>query len=154
MRKTQAPKFTPLDTCIRLFSQFGPMLAALPLREALRHYFLGGVEWGETEIGLARFFGKAAYQGDPMLADRVVRPIADVMRGMMTAILTQATERGEIRADVDLEATTRALNALMIAVGDAQLFPYLNTYLQVSDVEMPIERVVDALLEMVLRGTT
>ncbi len=69
------------------------MLAALPLREALRHYFLGGVEWGETEIGLARFFGKAAYQGDPMLADRVVRPIADVMCGMMTAILTQATER-------------------------------------------------------------
>ena len=40
----------------------------------------------------------------------------------------------------------------MIAVGDAQLLPYLNIYFQVNDDKMPLERVVDALIEMVLGG--
>jgi TetR/AcrR family transcriptional regulator len=137
---------------VDLFEQFGPMLAAIPLREALRYYILGGIEWGQIEEGLVRFFGRAAYQGDPNLTDNVVRPVADVIRGMMIEILTQAAGRGEIRSGVDLEATARAINAMMIAVGDAQLFPYLNVYFQVSDESMPLERVVDALVEMVLRG--
>jgi TetR/AcrR family transcriptional regulator len=142
--------------CIRytvdLFTQFGPMLSAFPLRDALRYYLLGGIEWGQTEYGLIRFFGRAAYQGDPMLTESVVRPIANVLRNMITQILTKAAERGEIRPDVDLEATARAVNALMIAVGDAQLFPYLNQYFQVSDHDIPFERLVDALLDMVLTG--
>jgi TetR/AcrR family transcriptional regulator len=142
--------------CVRyvvdLFGQFGPMLAELPLREALRYYVLGGIEWGQTEGGLVRFFGKAAYQGDLALSVSVVRPVAEVMRGMMEDIFTQAVARGEIRPDVDLEATTRAVNTLMIAVGDTQLLPYLNDYFQVCDETMPLERVVDAMIEMVLRG--
>jgi TetR/AcrR family transcriptional regulator len=142
--------------CVRyvvdLFGQFGPMLAELPLREALRYYVLGGIEWGQTEDGLVRFFGKAAYQGDLALSASVVRPVAEVMRGMMEDIFTQAVARGEIRPDVDLEATTRAVNTLMIAVGDTQLLPYLNDYFQVCDETMPLERVVDAMIEMVLRG--
>lgn len=142
--------------CVRymvdLFEQFGPMLAALPLREALRYYVLGGIEWGQTEAGLVRFFGRAAYQGDPALAESVVRPVAEVLRGMMINILTQAAGRGEIRPDVDLEGAARAINAMMIAVGDAQLLPYLNSYFLVSDEAMPLERVVDAMVEMVLKG--
>jgi AcrR family transcriptional regulator len=142
--------------CIRytvdLFRQFGPMLASLPLREALNSYLMGGIEWGETEAGLLRFFGRAAYQGDPTLSETVVRPIADVMQSMMSEILTQAAARGEIRTDVDLEATIRVLNTLMIAVGDAHMFPYLNAYFQVTDEDMSLERVIEALLNMVLMG--
>ena len=62
--------------------------------------------------------------------------------------------RGELRADLDLDATARAVNALMIAVGDSQLLPYLNNYFRVSDEDMPLERVVDALVEMLLHGLT
>jgi AcrR family transcriptional regulator len=142
--------------CIRymvdLFEQFGPMLSALPLAEGLRYYLLGGLEWAQTEVGLMRFFGRAAYHGDPALSERVVQPIAEVLQKMMTNILTEAAARGEIRGDIDLKATARAVNALMIAVGDAQLLPYLNTYFRVSDEEMPLERVVDAMVEMVLNG--
>jgi AcrR family transcriptional regulator len=142
--------------CIRytvdLFEQFGPMLAGLPLREALNYYLMGGIEWGKTEAGLLRFFGRAAYQGDPALSESVVRPIADVLRSMMTKILSQAASRGEIRPDVDLDATARVLNTLMIAVGDAHLFPYLNVYFQITDDEIALERAVDALLDMVLTG--
>ena len=144
--------------CVRymvdLFGQFGPMISAVPLQEGLRYYLLGGIEWAQIETGLVRFFGRAAYQGDPALANSVVRPVADVMRATMQEILSQAVERGEIRENIDLDATTRAVNALMIAVGDAQLLPYLNDYFQVTDDSMPLERVIDALVEMVLTGLT
>ena len=145
-----------VSLCVRymvdLFTQFGPMLAALPLPEALRYYLIGGIEWSQMEMGLVRFFGKAAYQGDPTLAESVVRPVAEVMRNMISEILTQAATRGEIRQDVDLEAASRVVNALMIAVGDAQLFPELNVYFQVSDEQMSLERVIDALIDMLLKG--
>lgn len=139
---------------VNLFNQFSPMLASLPLSEALRYYIMGGIEWSQTEAGLIRFFGKAAYQGDPALAENIIRPVAEVIRHTVEEILTQAAARGEIRENIDLEATTRAVNALMIAVGDAQLFPELNLYFQVSDDGMPLERVMDALIEMLLTGIT
>ncbi|MBC8510006.1 MAG: TetR/AcrR family transcriptional regulator [Anaerolineales bacterium] len=142
--------------CVRylvdLFSQFKPMLSALPLEEGLRYYILGGVEWSQTEAGLARFFGRAAYQGDPALSDSIVRPIAEAMRNTVEGILTQAAERGEIQSDVDYAATVRVINSLMIAVGDALLFPFINDYFQVTDADMPHERVVDAMVNMILRG--
>jgi AcrR family transcriptional regulator len=144
--------------CIRymvdLFEQFGPMLTVLPIREALRYYILGGIEWGQTEAGLVRFLGRAAYQGDPEMTESVVRPVADVMLALMQEILTQASVRGEIRSDLDLDAATRAINAVMIAVGDSQLLPYLNNYFRVSDENIPLERVVDALVEILLHGLT
>lgn len=142
--------------CIRymidLSEMYGQMCAGLSLREALHDFLMGGVEWGRTEAGLIRFFGKAAYQGDPELTESIVRPVAQVMQNFMIQILSQAAERGEIRSDVDLEATARAINAMMIAIGDAHLFPYLNNYFLVSDETMPLERVVDAMVEMVLGG--
>jgi hypothetical protein len=111
-----------------------------------------GVEWGKTETGLVRFFGRAAYQGDPALAGRLVRPVAEAMRKITFEMLEGAVQRGEIRPDVDLEAAARIVNALLIAAGDSQLLPYLNTYLQVSDESVPFERVVDGLVGLITRG--
>ena len=145
-----------VELCVRatidMFQEYKPILAAMPLKEALNAYLMGGMEWGQTAMGLVRFFGRAAYQGDPDLAERVVRPIATVMREMMQEILEQAQARGEIREGVDIEAGARALNALMIVVGDSQLLPYLNTYFQISDEKIPFERVLDALLEFIQNG--
>jgi len=142
--------------CVRymvdLFDQFTPMLSALPLDEGLRYYILGGVEWSQTEAGLVHFFGRAAYQGDPALSDSIVRPIATAMRSTVEGILTQAVERGEIRSNVDFEATIRIVNTLLIAVGDALLFPFINNYFQVTDDDISQERVVDAMVEMILHG--
>jgi hypothetical protein len=102
--------------------------------------------------GLVRFFGRAAYQGDPDLAERVVRPIATVMREAMQEILTQAQARGEIRPEVDIEAAARAVNALMIAIGDSQLLPYLNNYFQVTDRKMSLDRVSQTVLDLIQHG--
>src|SRR5512142_2776579 len=57
-----------IDLCMRymtgMFEMSGPYLKSMPLKEALRAYLSVGIEWGKTEIGLVRFFGRAAYQGD------------------------------------------------------------------------------------------
>jgi AcrR family transcriptional regulator len=145
-----------IELCTRstvaMFQEYKPMMAAMPLQEAMRAYLLGGLEWGQTATGLVRFFGRAAYQGDPDLAERVVRPIATIMRETMEEILKQAQVRGEIRSDVDLEAMARVINALTIAVGDSQLLPYLNNYFQVTDKKVRLERIAEALFDLIQNG--
>jgi AcrR family transcriptional regulator len=145
-----------IELCTRstkaMFDEYKPMMAAMPLREALNAYLMGGLEWGQTATGLVRFFGRAAYQGDPDLAERVVHPIATIMRETMQEILTQAQARGEIRQGVDIEAMARVVNALIIAIGDSQLLPYLNNYFQVTDKKVRLERISNALLELIEHG--
>ena len=41
---------------------------------------------------------------------------------------------------------------MTIAVIDPLLLPYLNTYFQVSDADMPPERLATAMVEMVMQG--
>lgn len=145
-----------IELCLRFvtdeFNSYRPCLAAMPLREALTAYLTGGIEWSRTYAGLVKLFARAAYHGDPELAESLVRPIATLLREMVRDILTQATARSEVREDADLEATTRIVHALMIAVGDSQLLPYLNTYFQVEDEDLSAERMLEALIAFIVRG--
>jgi AcrR family transcriptional regulator len=145
-----------IDLCTRymtdMFTLSLPYLKDMPLREALRSYLSVGLEWGRTENGLVRFYGRAAYLGDPDLAERLVRPVAEAMRKITYEMLAHAAKRGEIRSDVDLEAASRLVNGLMIVVGDSQLFPYLNTYFQISDEQLPPDRITEALIDFILKG--
>ena len=115
-------------------------------------YMVGGLEWSRMYKGLLRLFARAAYHGDPELSERLVRPVADILREMVHDMLTAAAERGEIRDSVDLEAATRLVHALTVAVGDSQLLPYLNTYFQVVEEGLPPERVLEAMISLVLHG--
>jgi AcrR family transcriptional regulator len=133
-------------------NSFRPLLAALPLREGLAAYLTGGVEWSRTQAGLLRLFVRAAYHGDPELADKLVRPLAEVLRDTVRDMLRAAAERGELRDDIDLEAAARIVHAAMIAVGDSLLLPYLNTYFLIYDDTLPFERAAEALLALILRG--
>jgi AcrR family transcriptional regulator len=137
---------------IELFEQSRPYLLAMPLRDALQAYVAGGLEWGRTHTALVRFLGRAAYQGHPALQEALVRPVAEVMFQTTRQILVQAASRGEIRPEVDLEAAARAVNTLVVAASDTQLFPFLNTYLQTTSADVPFERVVGALLAMIENG--
>jgi AcrR family transcriptional regulator len=97
-----------IELCVRFmtdsFDAFLPYLVDLPLRDALAAYLTVGVEWSQTQIGMVSFFARAAYHGDPELIGRLVQPIAAAMREMVLGILSQAAARGELRADIDLEA--------------------------------------------------
>lgn len=145
-----------VELCVRfmvdMFDIIDPMLASVPLREGLTMYLSGGIEWSKTMTGLIMFFVRAAYQGDPRLGEQVVRPVADSMRKTVNNMLTQAIARGEVRPDIDLEATTRVIHALIIAVGDAQLLPYLNTYFQAISEDVLPERTLNAMLDLVMSG--
>jgi AcrR family transcriptional regulator len=135
-----------------LFAMSRPYLLEMPLREALTAYLTYGLEWSQAQPGFIHFFGRAAYQGDQQLAEKVVRPVAQAMRQVVQDMLTAAAQRGELRADLDVEAAARVVNVLTIAVGDSQLLPYLNNYFQVTDDSMPVERVVNALVDLVMNG--
>src|SRR5512138_612118 len=135
-----------------IFGTYGPMLVEMPLEEGLVAYLSTGVEWSQTQTGMVQFLTRAAYHGDPELADRVVKPIGTAMRTIIREMLVKASERGEVRSDIDLEATARAINAALIAVGDSQLLSYLNNYFQVTDKKVSAERVTRALAAMILRG--
>jgi AcrR family transcriptional regulator len=145
-----------VQVCVRIvtdaFDQFRPLLLGMPLRQALAAYLVGGIEWSRMYTGLLRLFARAAYHGDPELTETLVQPIATLLRQMIHDMLVQAVERSEIRQDVDLEATARLIHALTITVGDSQLLPYLNTYFQVSDNEVPPERSLEALVSLVMEG--
>jgi AcrR family transcriptional regulator len=145
-----------IQLCVRYvttaFDEYRPYLSALPLRQALAAYMIGGLEWSRMFMGLIRLFARAAYHGDPELSETLVRPIATLLRQMVQNMLSQAAQRGEIRDDVDLEAIERIIHALTIAVGDSQLLPYLNVYFQVYDNKVPPERSLEALVSLVMEG--
>jgi AcrR family transcriptional regulator len=153
-----------VEVCVRFvsdaFEQFRPYLLAMPLRDALTTYLTGGIEWSRAYGGMLKLFARAAYHGDPEMAESLVRPIATLLRDTVRDMLAQAAERGEIREGVDLEAAARVVHALTIAVGDSQLLPYLNTYFQVSDEkgkgkkdrEISPERALEAAVDLILRG--
>lgn len=145
-----------VDLCTRyttdLFSSYGPLLSALPLREALTAFLQGGVEWGQMQAGLTQFFARAAYQGDAGLTEQMIRPVGQVMRLMVRDMLVQAAARGEIRSDLDLEAMSRIIYVLVVGVGDSQLLPHLNAYLQVTGDDVTLERAVAAMVELIMTG--
>ena len=57
-----------------------------------------------------------------------------------------------LRPGLDLEAAARAVNAWVIALGDSQMFPYLNTYFQVTDETVVFERVFESALAILEKG--
>jgi AcrR family transcriptional regulator len=145
-----------VELCVRFvtdaFHEFRPYLLSVPLRDALGAYLVGGIEWSRLYQGLLRLFARAAYHGDPELADSLVRPIATVLRETVRDMLAAAAERGELRPGVDLEAAARIVHALTIAAGDSQLLFYLNTYFQVTDDDVPPERAFEAAIDLILHG--
>jgi len=145
-----------IELCVHymtdMFETYRPMLIEMPLAEGLTVYLNTGVEWSQTQMGMIQFVARAAYHGDPDLAERVVKPIGTAMRTIVHDMLAAAVGRGEVRSDIDLEATTRAVNAALIAAGDSQLLSYLNNYFQVTDKKVSAERVTQALVSMILRG--
>jgi AcrR family transcriptional regulator len=145
-----------VELCVRqmtdLFAMSRPYLLEMPLREALTAYLTYGIEWSQTQQGFIQFFGRAAYQDDPRLADKVVEPVATAMRETVKDMLNAAFRRGEISPDLDLEAASRLVNGLTIVVGDSQLLPYLNHYFQITDETVPIERIVASMVDLIMNG--
>lgn len=129
--------------------EYRPYMLQMPTIDALMTYLTSGVEMSRTQQGFLLFFGRAAYQGDPQLSERVIEPIASAMFDTVNLILQQAKVRGEIREDLDIEAAAHIINAMLIAVGDSILFPYLNKYLRVYDSNTSHSQILQALPDLI-----
>lgn len=141
-----------VDSMIALLRMCAPAYKGMPVRGALRSYLVEGIRICQSQKTLTKFLTLSAYQGDEEIGRTVVRPIAVVMRESVRDLLKAGIDRGELKSDIDLEAVSRAVNVLLIGLGDSQLVPNLNTYFQVSDKDVPFERTLDAGLDMILRG--
>lgn len=131
---------------------FVPLLAELPLRDALSAYLSGGVEWSAGRAGPLRFFARAAYAGSPDHARIMVRPVAEAMRRMLRAVLSSAQRRGELRAGLDLETALRLVQLLTTAVGDAELVPHLDDYYLLFDSDHPPARIREDAVDFIVRA--
>ncbi|MEA5079040.1 MAG: TetR/AcrR family transcriptional regulator [Anaerolineaceae bacterium] len=138
-----------LIDAVELYRQY---LDSYSLYDGLLAFVNAGVEMSRTQQGMLRFYGRAAYQGDPELSERVVKPVADCFYSLVRDLLEKARARGEIRADVDIEAITRLINTLLIISGDCQLFPYLNTYMNLLSPEISPDRINLAMVSMLQAG--
>jgi len=134
------------------FATIQPWLAEMPLREGLRAYIEGGEEWSEAQTSFVRFFAAAAYNQNAEMQERVVRPVASTMLEIVRQMLSAAVERGEVRADLDVEAAARLLHGLTIILGDSQILPYLNAYFQTSEEGVEWQRVMDVFLDVLSHG--
>jgi AcrR family transcriptional regulator len=137
---------------IELLRMGGVSYKGMPVRKALRSYLIDGVRIFQSQKTLTKFLTLSAYQGDEEIGKTVVRPIATVMRETTRDLLKAGVDRGELRQDIDLEAASRAVNVLIIAMGDSELTPSLNTYFQVSDKDVSFERTANAALDMIFLG--
>lgn len=136
----------------RVLAEARPFLLAMPLREALLAYVDAGCDWAAHQGALLRLFARAAYHGDSALTDRLVRPVAATMRGLVRDLLEAAVTRGELRADLDLEATAGVVHALTVVVGDSRLLPYLDAYFQVQAEGVTPARALAAAVDLVVRS--
>jgi AcrR family transcriptional regulator len=137
---------------VQLFENYRPYMTQAPLDQILPMYISEGVNWSESQLGFARFFGSAAYHGDPQYGQSVVRPIAIVLRSMVEDMLRAAVQKGEVKADLDVEAVARVLHTLTIAIGDGLIFPQLMNYYQLTDGGISPERIYAAFTDLVMHG--
>jgi AcrR family transcriptional regulator len=141
-----------VDSMVSMLRLGASYYKGMPVRRALRSYLLDGIRISRSQKSITKFLTLAAYQGDEAIGESVVRPIAVVMREVVREMLTDGAARGEIRPDIDLEAAARAVNGLLIVLGDSQITPRLNTYFQISDDDVAFERTLDAAVDVLFRG--
>jgi AcrR family transcriptional regulator len=135
-----------------LFRLSRPMLLQMPATQALRSYLTEGVKYFQGQDAYLRYFARAAYSGDPELAESVVDPVAEEMLSTVRAILDHGIQTGEFRPDVDKEATTRVIHMLLTVAGDSMLFPHLNRYFRATDKGVHSDRLIEALFQVLEHG--
>jgi TetR/AcrR family transcriptional regulator len=129
-----------------------PTLEKLPLAEALSAYVEGGADWMAQQRSIMRLFGQAAYRGDSELTENLVRPVATSMRNIVRELLARSVARGELRRDIDLEATAGVIHTLTVVLGDSRLLPALDAYFQLQVPGVDAGRSLRAALDLLMQG--
>jgi AcrR family transcriptional regulator len=138
-----------------------PLLENLPLADALSQYLDESLKWCSREPTLMRIYSIAAYNvaflRDPRDSPEdpdvfIVTAIAKSMLSVSETLLGAAARRRELREGVDIDAASRILNALLIAVTDAALLPGLNAYYRLYDARRGQKRMLQAIVDFACNG--
>lgn len=154
----------------------GP-LAGLPLRDALVAYLAYGLEWSRAKEPALRSFVVAAYgraagrpafadpraggdgaggrgpaEADDWLARELVEPVAEGLLAIVRSLVVAAADRGELRGDLDLDAASRVVHAVLVAVGDACLLPPLDSYYRLYAGKAEPEAMIETAVDLLWRG--
>ncbi len=101
-------------------------LKMLPFPAALYYYCIGGLLWSEEEKPLAGFFFKAAYSGNRMLSNLLVKPAAVCFRQVLYNLLEKAFRRRKLKKSLDYY--TGLLYTALIPLADSLIYPELSPY--------------------------
>jgi AcrR family transcriptional regulator len=129
-----------------------PLLARMPLRDGLTAWVSGGEQWTQEYAAAMRFFARGAYEGDPVVSRRLVAPVSTVMVEAIRTMLAAGIERGEVRPELDLDATARAVHVQLSGVMDAPLIPGLAEYFRVAEGDVTAADTLAAAIELVIAG--
>ncbi len=137
---------------VQLFEGYRPYMTQAPIEQILPMYISEGGELVRITVGICPLLWGSRLSRRPAVRSTVVRPIATVLRNMVEDMLRSAVEKGEVKADLDVDAVVRVLHTLTIAIGDGLIFPQLMNYYQLTDGGISPQRIYAAFTDLVMHG--
>ena len=151
-----------------------PVMRDLPLREGLESYIKYSLEWAQRQPVMLKVFGVAIYREAvleslaaattvPAAGEKIgsvdprqnlqilVAPVARTVLWLTQALLEGARDRVEIDG-TNLGAKVRLVNALIITLCDARLFPGLDRYYQFSDGTVELDQMIKSAVDFIVKA--
>jgi len=124
-----------------------------PTFERIRRSLLAGVDFIERHPFIYRGYLKMMFEWEAPFRQELLQRIRLFSSEYLTSLLIEGREKGEIRADVDLETMAFLLDAVMDRFLQAYAIPYLDSGLNLNRMKRPeIERHVDEIVELISKG--
>ena len=123
------------------------------LGEGLRRHLATDLEFVATHWSIVKYVAQAGYRGELSLSQSVVAPVTSGMQSRVRRLLDEAVEHEELRTDVDPNAVSRVVNAMMLVLADARFVDHLNDHLQLfPDDGSGVQETIDAAIDIIARG--
>lgn len=124
-----------------------------PTFERIRRSFLTGIDFIERHPFIYQGYLKMMFDREVPFRQELLKKIRFFSSEYLTSLLTEGRVRGDIRKDVDIKAIVFLLDAVMDRFLQAYAVSYLNSGLNLKQMERPeIERHVEEIVELIRNG--
>lgn len=124
-----------------------------PVFERIKKSLLTGIDFIERHPLIFRIYLKMMFEREAPFRQELLQRIRLFSSEYLTSLLLEGREKGEIRADVDLEVMVFLLDAVMDRFLQAYAVPYLDSGLHVHGAKrLQLERSIDGLVEVIKEG--
>jgi TetR/AcrR family transcriptional regulator len=124
-----------------------------PVFERIKKSLLTGIDFTERHPLIFRIYLKMMFEREAPFRQELLQRIRLFSSEYLTSLLLEGREKGEIRADVDLEVMVFLLDAVMDRFLQAYAVSYLDSGLHVHGAKrLELERSIDGLVEVIRKG--